>query len=74
MTPAQLAEAPPNNNPTHPAVAERIISEMGVIAGWIDRADAAVFATNDGWEALQTLRDSVDAAERHAELYRPAIH
>jgi hypothetical protein len=32
-----------------------------------------LFASDEGWDALQVLRDSVDAAERHAELSRPAV-
>lgn len=51
---------------THPTIAERLVEQMIDVARLVDVVDAATFATDDGWTALQRLLASLEAATRAA--------
>jgi hypothetical protein len=68
-TPAQYAEAPPND-PTHPAVVKRWVEDMTSLANLADAAPAETFAGEDAWYALQRLRVSLEKVSDEAELGR----
>jgi hypothetical protein len=57
----------------HPTIAKRIVEEMSTFANLIDAADAATFATDEAWTALQRLLESLEAAAREAQPLRPTI-
>lgn len=70
MTPDEYADAPPNE-PTHPAVVERLSKDMLATAAALDASEAGSFAADEPWKALTTLRESVVALYDEAEMYRP---
>ena len=72
MTPAEYAQAPPND-PLHPAVVDRLSDEMRATANALDAAAGVSFAADDPWDALQQLRESVEKLADEAELHRPYI-
>lgn len=72
MTPAELSKAPPND-PTHPAVVERLIKDMRATANVLDTCDAQSFAADGPWKALQFLKVSVDTLIDEAEMHRPTL-
>jgi hypothetical protein len=68
----RLAEAPPNE-PTHPAIVERITKDMKATAAVLDIADAESMSADEPWKAIQQLRTSVEALFVEVEGYRPEM-
>lgn len=69
---AALASAPPND-PTHPAVVERLTKDMLATAAVLDASEARSFAADPHWDALLYLKVSVDKMIDEAELHRPHV-
>lgn len=72
-TPAQYAEAPPND-PMHPAVVDRLAGDMRSLTVHLDASDARSMAADGPWKAMTGLAESLRVLIDEVELHRPTVH